>query len=187
MFLRGEITLADGFDGYICIRLVFAGCRKALGGTPCLNCHNPELWPFETEGTEEERLSVLEAQLRDWTSPDSSSETLVDAITVVGGEPLDQDPAESERVLKLIREYYPEIPIFLYTGFDEEKFFRNKDYREHPLARDAKYIKFGPYVEEMRTPEGFEGRPFLGSINQNIYEVIRVKSAPPAYRKLSVE
>lgn len=182
MFLRGEITFADGFDETIYIRLVFTGCRKASEGHSCLNCHNPELWKFETEGTEEERLKILESQLKDWQESGAD----VDGVSIIGGEPLDQDPEESRKVLTLVEKYFPGIKFFLYTGFDEEKFFRNRDYRDHPLALKATYIKFGPYVEEMKTPENFRGHPFLGSLNQNIYEVIR-RNNSALYKKITVE
>lgn len=182
MFLRGEVTFADGFDKTICMRLVFSGCSKASAGTPCKNCHNPELWSFEATSDAEERYKNFELQLKDW----SEGGIEFDAITVIGGEPLDQNEAECLSLILLIEEYYPETPFFLYTGIDEEKFFRNDKYRNHVLANTALYIKFGPYIEEMKTPDGFTGRPYLGSLNQNVYKVERANGVDK-FTKISVE
>lgn len=185
MFLRGEVTFADGFDGTVCLRLVFKGCSKASAGTPCKNCHNPELWSFKEEnedGGPTARLDNFKRQLKDW------SETGVefDAVTVIGGEPLDQDEAECLFLILLIKEYYPDTPFFLYTGMDEEKFFRNDKYKDHVLANNALYMKFGAYVEEIKTPESFTGRPFLGSLNQNVYKVDR-EGEKDIYIKIPIE
>lgn len=182
MLLRAEVTFADGFSDTVCMRLVFKGCSKASAGTPCKNCHNPELWSFEEDGDRAERLKNFEAQVRDW----AETGVQFDAVTVIGGEPLDQDETECLSLILFIREHYPDIPFFVYTGMDEEKFFRDPKYRDHILAKTARYMKFGPYIEEMKTPENFGGRPFLGSLNQNIYRIDR-ENEEDKYIRIPVE
>ena len=182
MLLRAEVTFSDGFDDTVCMRLVFKGCLKASSGHPCKNCHNPELWSFEEEGNHEERLRNFEAQVKDW----AETGVQFDAVTVIGGEPLDQDETECLSLILFIREYYPDSPFFVYTGMSEEKFFRNPKYRDHILAKTARYMKFGPYIEEMKTPEDFTGRPFLGSLNQNIYRIDR-EGDEETYVRIPVE
>lgn len=173
MFLYAETSFADGFENTIYIRLIFSGCKKALAGKSCKNCHNPELWRFDADsevyGGLDQRLHLLEKQLSDW----KSDEIEFDGVSIIGGEPLDQSADEAKKILDLVAKYYPQLPIFLYTGFEEEKFFRNPELCKHPFAQKASYIKFGPYVEELRTPEDSEERPALGSINQSIYKISR--------------
>lgn len=168
MLVKYETNFADGFEGDIVLRLVFSGCKKGANGNPCKGCHNPGLWGFDlkAEGIYEE----LEKQLEEWKK-DNADFTI---ISVIGGEPLDQEPEEADKVLKLVKKYYS-VPVITYTGYTEEKVFCGK-LSEHPFVASADYIKCGPYIEELVPDEeeyNKQSLPKLASTNQSLYKVIR--------------
>ncbi len=161
MFIKAEPDFADGFEGSVALRLVFSGCRKGASGDPCKGCHNPELWSFGNEGpavSDEEFTKTLKY----WRGHGFR----FDCISIVGGEPLDQNPGECFRILDMVRDEYGGIPVITYTGYTEEE-VRDLKLEGHPFVAEAGYVKFGPYVEGL----GPKGR--LASSNQRMTKADR--------------
>ena len=168
MLVKYETNFADGFDGDIVLRLVFSGCKKGANGRPCKNCHNPGLWGFDLKS--ENIYKDLERQLAEWKE-DMAEFTI---ISVIGGEPLDQDPEEAQKVLDIVGKYY-DVPVLVYTGKTEEEVFCG-ELSKHPFVASAGYIKCGPYIEELAPEEeeyNAQPLPKLASVNQVIYSITR--------------
>ena len=146
MFIKAEPNFADGFDGQIALRLVFSGCRKAEEGNPCPGCHNPDLWSFNQQG--KITMQEFKTLLLYW----KQHMVAFDCVSIIGGEPLDQEPNEVALVFDLINETYGELPVITYTGYTKEDISRI-GLIKHPAVSRAAYVKFGPYMENER-PKG---------------------------------
>lgn len=114
--------------------LYFAGCRKALSGNPCKNCFNPTLWdnrnhiPHETK----EIVDVLDLH------------KIPKHITIVGGEPTDQEEGLKELVPLLAERGYE---VVLFTWHDAAYLIR---YFGFDLFKQLAYAVCGPYDETCR-------------------------------------
>lgn len=90
--------------------LFVSGCRHH-----CKGCFQPETWDFNFGN---EYTSAVEDDIIDSLKPD-----YIDGLTLLGGEPFEP---ENQRVLvkllKKVREIYPDKSIWCYTGYlmDEE-------------------------------------------------------------------
>lgn len=139
-------TIADGYGLRYAIYL--AGCRHA-----CEGCHNPESWsptagePF----TEEILLRIID---------EINSDSLLDGITLTGGDPFYNPEALLELLVRLKRE--TKQNIWCYTGFTYEVLM------QHEITRDC--LRFidtlvdGPFVKRLYDP----ALHFRGSSNQRI-------------------
>ena len=139
-------TIADGSGLRYAIYL--AGCRHA-----CEGCHNPESWsptagePF----TEEILLRIID---------EINSDSLLDGITLTGGDPFYNPEALLELLVRLKRE--TKQNIWCYTGFTYEALM------QHEITRDC--LRFidtlvdGPFVKRLYDP----ALHFRGSSNQRI-------------------
>lgn len=141
------------------VSLFVSGCRHH-----CRNCFNQEAWDFAygtlfTDETIEEILSAL--------SPD-----YVAGLSLLGGEPF--EPENQEDVLRLVRkvrQHYPQKSIWCYTGFTLEKDLLSGRVGRPEIVRELlSYLNVlvdGRFVEDLKDP----GLLFRGSSNQNIIDV----------------
>lgn len=177
MFVRSESNFADGLEGMICLRGVFSGCLKGARNEPCEGCHNPELWDFSyCELKEEaEAFSEFERQLELW----KKSGCRFDAISLVGGEPLDQ----SEKTMRLFFEktdlFFPGLPVILYTGYTAGEIISLRK-KAALFWERATYIKCGPFIQRLSSKADadaerycYDGRkiPALASVNQEFFKI----------------
>ena len=137
-------TIADGYGLRYAIYL--AGCRHA-----CPGCHNPDSWsPMAGEPLTEEILSRIIDEI--------NADTLLDGITLTGGDPFYNPEALLELLVRLKRETRQNI--WCYTGFTYEEILDNAW-----LSQILPYIDVlvdGPFIEELKTTD----IPFVGSSNQ---------------------
>lgn len=98
----------DCFTGDIGYEVVFAGCKKALDGNPCKNCHSPHLWSFD-ENKKELTIDKVRRDLQ--TFP-------CDAFIILGGEPLDQNPFVLFELL-IVGKQWTKYSI-LWSGYEED-------------------------------------------------------------------
>ena len=120
----------------------------------CKNCHNPETWDFNggkefTEETKAELFSYL-------------SLPYVNGITFSGGDPL----CSYDEVLKLIKEIkeiFPQKTIWVYTGYTIEDLIKEG---KEAILDHIDVLVDGRYIDELRDVT----LPFRGSSNQRILE-----------------
>ncbi|MEI3175860.1 MAG: anaerobic ribonucleoside-triphosphate reductase activating protein [Lachnospiraceae bacterium] len=98
-----EYDIADGPG--VRVTLFVSGCRNC-----CKGCFNSETWNFQygqpfTEETMETLLSCL--------APD-----YIQGFTLLGGEPFEPENQKTcVKILKKVRETYPEKDIWCYSGY----------------------------------------------------------------------
>lgn len=141
------------------ISLFVSGCRHH-----CKNCFNQEAWDFSygapfTEGTVEEILSAL--------APD-----YVAGLSLLGGEPFEpENQGDLLKLVRLVRQRFPEKTIWCYTGFTLEKDLLPGRVGAPGVARELlsclDVLVDGKFLEDLKDP----GLLFRGSSNQNIIDV----------------
>ena len=139
-------TIVDGVG--LRYSLYFAGCSHA-----CPGCHNEYSWnPKHGNILTYEKLEEIAKEINE--------NTLLDGITISGGDPL-FNPLEMLKVLKFLKEKTKKN-IWLYTGYTLEKV------REDELRRKClEYVDVlvdGRFVKELYDPN----LKFRGSSNQRI-------------------
>ncbi len=141
------------------VSLFVSGCRHH-----CKSCFNAEAWDFAygapfTDKTIEEILTAL--------APD-----YVAGLSLLGGEPFEPENQEAVlRLVKKVRQHFPEKTIWCYTGFTLEKDLFPGHVGTPETARELlsnlDVLVDGKFVEELKDP----GLLFRGSSNQNIIDV----------------
>lgn len=102
----GNIKSYDIADGPgVRVSLFVSGCRHH-----CKGCFNAETWDFEygkpyTQETEDEIVRML-------------GDEYIQGLTVLGGEPFEtENQPETAKLLKRVKETYPEKDIWCYSGY----------------------------------------------------------------------
>jgi anaerobic ribonucleoside-triphosphate reductase activating protein len=141
----------------------------------CKGCFQPETWNFDygTPYTEETQTILL----------DSLKPSFVKGFTVLGGEPF--EPANQRvlvKLLKKIREQYPKLSIWVYTGYLYEELVGFEEGTGR--ARCEVTDEMLSYLEGLVDGEFMEDKKdislsFRGSSNQrviNVQETLRTKN-----------
>ena len=124
----------------------------------CKNCFNQETWDFNggKEWTKEIEDEFIEICKRPY----------IDCVSILGGEPLDQDLD----MLELLRRIKKEVgkPIYLWTGYTWETIFSNEDYvLEMLILSLCDYVIDGEYIDNLKDYR----LKLRGSSNQRIIDV----------------
>lgn len=170
------VSFQDMPDKKIGIALVYSGCRKALAGNPCPECHNPHLWAFGGSGDE-----VRSRPLYKMSEEEGLSQ--IDGIVIFGGEPFDQNIDEVLQDIGSFRERKPSLQVVIYTGYESLQdavsgwleFNPYKSPLQHPFVKEADYIKIGSYRKDVPQNEGSS----LASGNQKMFRVVRNSAFVP--------
>jgi len=145
----------DMANGYgVCVSYWVQGCPHH-----CPGCHNPETWDFN--GGLEQPWDLLK-QIKEAIRANGIQRN----FSILGGEPLcPENIYQTEVIVCYIRDMFPDIKIFLWTGYTLEEL------KKYSFAREAKAILDkidvlidGPYIEAKRDIT----LPLRGSSNQNI-------------------
>lgn len=136
------------------------GCRVSLWVSGCSircpGCHNECAWDFSygKEFTKETEDYILELLKPDY----------INGLSVLGGEPLDQDGTLVE-FLKRVKTEMSDKTIWLYTGYvvSMDGIFGPRI----DLMDDIDVIVDGPFVEDLKSLN----LQFRGSSNQRIIDV----------------
>ena len=124
----------------------------------CKNCFNQETWDFNggKEWTKEIEDEFIEICKRPY----------IDCVSILGGEPLDQD-LDMLRVLKRINAEVGKS-IYLWTGYTWEEIFHNmKYYIQSVELMLCDYVIDGEYVDDLKDYR----LKLRGSSNQRIIDV----------------
>lgn len=128
-----DIDVSNGIG--IAASIFVQGCTHH-----CKGCFNPSTWSFEggKEFTEEVQDRFLEI----------CKNENVDCVSVLGGEPLDQDEELYKFLLRLKNEI-PNKPVFLWTGYTWE--FIEGNGHMYKLVKDTVDVLIdGEYIENKR-------------------------------------
>lgn len=152
-YYSSECPVLSATDG-ISYEISVCGCHFH-----CKNCQNPELQDFNNgEELTNNLLNNIIEDIRKYYN-----KGLIDNIDIIGGEPLDQNRSEFIAFLEIIKEKFPKLGIWIYTGYEIE------DIPDRILEL-SDYIKCGRYIEELRNENGFKSKygPSLITSNQYI-------------------
>ena len=136
-------TIVDG-EGL----LYFAGCSHA-----CPSCHNEYSW-------NPKHGNVLTYDKLEEIAKEINENTLLDGITISGGDPL-FNPADMLKVLKFLKEKTKKN-IWLYTGYTLEQV--QEDELRRKCLEYVDVLVDGRFVKELYDPN----LKFRGSSNQRI-------------------
>lgn len=110
----------------------------------CKGCHNPETWDINggLEFTPQVYLSVLDGLV---------ANDIKRNFCIMGGEPLNNVNKElTLSLVQLVKETYPEIKIYIWTGFHYESLQNYGDTTINTIFQLADFLIDGPYIEEKR-------------------------------------
>lgn len=146
-----QINTSDVVNGRgVRVSLFVSGCT-----IHCKGCFNPEAWDFGcgklyTSETESQILAAL-------------GQPYIKGLSILGGEPLDQDPAVLVSLVEKIRAQYPEKDIWVWSGYEFE------DIRNHSLTKLIDVAVCGRFKIDERDVSA--ENPFRGSRNQRVIDV----------------
>lgn len=134
--IKNDIANGEG----VCVSYWVQGCPHH-----CPGCHNPETWDFD--GGLEQPWDLLK-QIKEAIRANGIQRN----FSILGGEPLcPENIYQTETIVCYIRDMFPDIKIFLWTGYTLEEL------KEYSFAREARAILDkidvlidGPYIEEQR-------------------------------------
>ena len=150
--IKNDIAAAPGN----CVTFFSQGCPHK-----CLGCHNPETWDFE--GGEEFTNQILEEILEAITANGIQRN-----FCVMGGEPLaEENEFLTYLVIHNVKEKFPNIKIYLWTGYTYEELQTANRYRIEQILSEIDYLIDGPYIQELRNTT----LPMRGSSNQRIIKL----------------
>lgn len=142
-------------DKGICVSLWMQGCPFH-----CKGCHNSQTW--DPQGGIEIDINELGRLIEQAISANGIQRN----FSVLGGEPLAPYNLENTaKIIRYVRFIYPDIKIFLWTGYTLEKLNRNNKYIES-ILNDIDILIDGPYIESQRDITLF----LRGSSNQRVLE-----------------
>lgn len=153
----GNIKKYDIADGEgVRVTLFVSGCRNH-----CKGCFQKETWDFlfGKEFTDDTINEILEAMNHDY----------IDGLTLLGGEPFEEEnQPEILKLLRRVREVYPDKNVWAYTGYILEKDILNNG-RKHTEYTDEilsliDFLVDGPFIEELKNIS----LAFRGSENQRV-------------------
>lgn len=143
--IKNDVVNGEG----VCVSYWAQGCPFH-----CEGCHNPQTWN-ENGGTEVERDELVKEILQA-----ISTNGIKRNFSVLGGEPLAiYNRENTTAIIKAVREKYPNIKIFLWTGYSFEAV-------DHIIKNMVDYIIDGQYFKEARDLT----LHLRGSRNQHIWK-----------------
>lgn len=128
------------------------GCKNH-----CKDCQNPETWSF-TGGKEftKDTLNNLFKALK--------ANGINRNLSILGGEPLcPENIPITKYIVHQVKEKYPEIKIYLWSGYYYDELVKNKEIKEE-IFPYLDILVDGPYINSQRDIT----LKWRGSRNQNI-------------------
>ena len=166
----GNIKSYDIADGPgVRVSLFVSGCRHH-----CKGCFNADTWDFNygqpyTKETEDEIIHML-------------SSDYIQGLTLLGGEPFEpENQRELVKLLRRVRETYPEKDIWSYSGYilDTDLVPGGRAYTEvtDEMLSLLDVLVDGPFIEAQKDIS----LKFRGSKNQRIIKLKNGKDAGHLY------
>ena len=147
--IRNDLAAAPG----VSVTFFTQGCPHR-----CKGCHNPETWNFS--GGKEFTVDVLNEIYEALDAND-----ITRSFCIMGGEPLcAENSFLTYMVLKHVKEHFPEVKVYIWTGYYYEELLKSHDSRVKQILELTDVLIDGPYIEEERNTT----LPMRGSANQSI-------------------
>jgi anaerobic ribonucleoside-triphosphate reductase activating protein len=149
--IRNDLAAAPG----VSVTFFTQGCPHR-----CKGCHNPETWDFEKgkEFTYNVLQDIIEALY---------ANGIKRKLCIMGGEPLcPENEFLTLLVVKTVKEKYPDIKIYIWTGYYYENLPKDSTHISQILEL-ADYLIDGPFVEEKKDLT----LQMRGSSNQSIIDL----------------
>lgn len=147
--IKNDVTNGEG----VCVSLFTQGCPHR-----CTGCFNKETWDFEKGKlyTERTRKKILHA---------ISANGIQRNFSILGGEPLaHQNLPMTEDIVASVRMKYPNVKIYIWTGYIFEELDRKNLYI-YSILNKINYLIDGPFIEEEKNLN----LKLRGSNNQRIW------------------
>lgn len=147
--IRNDVV--NGYD--VCVSVWVQGCPFHCDG-----CHNPQTWSFGT-GIEVEEDEFIEEVI---TALGLNG--IQRNLSLLGGEPMcEQNYPFVEKLIKIARNKYPNIKVFIWTGYEWE----NMTKEQLNVISLSDVVIDGQFELRLRDIT----LPFRGSSNQRIINV----------------
>ncbi len=147
--IRNDVV--NGYD--VCVSVWVQGCPFHCDG-----CHNPQTWSFGT-GIEVEEDEFIEEVI---TALGLNG--IQRNLSLLGGEPMcEQNYPFVEKLIKIARNKYPNIKVFIWTGYEWE----NMTKEQLNVISLSDVVIDGQFELRLRDIT----LPFRGSSNQRIIDV----------------
>lgn len=134
--INNDIVNGNG----ICVSVWVQGCPFK-----CKDCHNPQTWDFN--GGIEVDKQVLINDIIQRINKNGVKRNL----SILGGEPLCLDNyLFVEDLIKQVKEIYPEIQIFLWTGYRIEELSSSCDKHLNNILKNIDYLIDGRFEKDKK-------------------------------------
>ena len=146
-----EDDIVDCDDG-IAVSLWTVGYQQH-----CKGYHNQNLWDYGAG--QDISIKTVINEIKEKINKNG----IMRNFSVLGGEPLDpQNIKDVDEVLKEVRAAYPNIKIYLWTGYTFEELSQREDAQN--VLKNVDVLIEGRYIEELRAD-----LPLRGSSNQRVF------------------
>lgn len=153
---KNDFTDGDG----VCVSLWTQGCPHH-----CPGCHNPQTWDFD--GGEQ-----VPYDLKGQIVKAISANGIIRNFSILGGQPLcDENLDFVLDIISAVRIAYPDIKIYIWSGYTFEELVTRKDKRAVEILKRANVLIDGRYDENLRDTT----LELRGSSNQNIINLDKQK------------
>lgn len=147
--IENDVVNGEGF----CVSFWVQGCPHR-----CPGCFNKETWDFNggIEYSSDIKWDIIKL---------ISANGIQRNFSILGGEPLaPQNLPMSAEIIDAVRHAYPNIKIFLWTGYIFEDLIREESKLVQQILNDVDVIIDGPFIEEKKDLSLL----LRGSTNQHI-------------------
>ena len=152
-----ENDIVNGED--VCVSFFVQGCPHH-----CPGCFNPETWDFDGgKPIPKDLLLQIENAL--------TANGIKRNFSILGGEPLcEENLTFVYMLIRAIRKDFPDIKIYLWTGYTYEELAKANDVRINNIFADIDYLIDGPFIQEKKDLT----LKLRGSSNQRIINMTEV-------------
>lgn len=122
-----------------CVSFWTQGCPHK-----CYGCHNPETWDFNGG-------KIIPSDIKGQIIKAICANGITRNFSVLGGEPLcDENLDEVDKIITGVRTAYPQIKIFVWTGYILEELKEKKNDKINHILSQIDVLIDGPFVQAER-------------------------------------
>lgn len=122
-----------------CVSFWTQGCPNK-----CYGCHNPETWDFNGG-------KIIPSDIKGQIIKAICANGITRNFSVLGGEPLcDENLDEVDKIITGVRTAYPQIKIFVWTGYILEELKEKKNDKINHILSQIDVLIDGPFVQAER-------------------------------------